>query len=140
MQDVVQRLALRLGLNNAVRFPGYLAMAAKVQEGESADIFLNTNHVDNMPVSIIEACAMGLPVVATNVGGIADLLTDNETGLLVPDDDDEAMAAAVLRLLGDPDLASRLSANGRQLAERFSWEQVRPQWEQLFAEIVSVHA
>jgi glycosyltransferase involved in cell wall biosynthesis len=138
-QDAVQRLARSLALDSVARFPGYLDMAAKVREGQTADIFLNTNHVDNMPVSIIEACAMGLPVVATNVGGISDLLTDDETGLLVPDDDDEAMAAAILRLLRDPDLAGRLSTNGRQLAQRFSWEQVRPQWEQLFAKLVRVH-
>jgi glycosyltransferase involved in cell wall biosynthesis len=136
-QEVVRRLAQKLDVSDVVRFPGYLNTSAKVHEGQAADIFLNTNHVDNMPVSVIEACAMGLPVVATNVGGIPDLLTDNETSLLVPDDDDEAMAAAVLRLLRDPDLAGRLSANGRKLAERSSWEYVRPQWERLFATIVA---
>lgn len=81
MQGEIQGLVRRLGLDSAVRFPGFLDMAAKVREGSAADIFLNTNHVDNMPVSVIEACAMGLPVVATNVGGIPDLLTDSETGL-----------------------------------------------------------
>ena len=137
IQADVQRLVHKLGLDGAVRFPGYLDMAAKVREGNAADIFLNTNHVDNMPVSVVEACAMGLPVVATNVGGIPDLLTDGETGLLIPDDDDQAMAAAVLHLLHDPDLAARLSANGRRLAERSSWEQVQPQWENLFAEVMA---
>lgn len=136
-QEVVQRLARRLKVSDHVQFPGYLDVASKIHEGGRADIFLNTTRVDNMPVSVIEACAMGLPVVATNVGGIPDLLTDNETGLLVPDDDDEAMAAAVLRLLGDPDLAGRLSSNGREVAELSSWERVRPQWEQLFDRTVS---
>jgi glycosyltransferase involved in cell wall biosynthesis len=136
-QASVQALAYKLGLGDAVRFPGYLDMAAKVREGNAADIFLSTNHVDNTPVSVVEACGMGLPVVATNVGGIPDLLTDNETSLLVPDDDDRAMAAAVLRLLHNEDLASRLSANGRKLAERFSWEQVRTRWEQIFADALA---
>src|SRR5262249_19243901 len=66
-----------------------------------------------------------------------DLLKDGETGLLVPDDDDEAMAAAILRLLHNPDLASRLSSNGRKLAESFSWQQIRPQWEKLFADALA---
>jgi glycosyltransferase involved in cell wall biosynthesis len=136
-QDDVQRLARKLGLDDKVHFPGYLDMLAKVHEGNAADIFLNTNRVDNMPVSVVEACAMGLPVVATNVGGIPDLLTDGKTSLLVPDDDDKAMAEAVLRLLHDPNLAGRLSANGRKLAERSSWEQVRPEWEQLFASVMA---
>ena len=80
---------------------------------------------------------MGLPVVATNVGGMSDLLKDGETALLVPDDDDEAMASVVIRLLRDSELAGQLSANGRQLVESFSWEQVRPQWEKLFREIMT---
>jgi L-malate glycosyltransferase len=132
-----RRLAEKLGLNGAVHFPGFLDMAAKVREGNAADIYINTNHVDNMPVTIVEACAMGLPVVATAVGGIPDLLTDGETGLLVPDNDDQAMTAAIHRLLNEPALATRLSTNGRQLAERSSWEKVQPLWEQLFAEVMA---
>lgn len=136
IQAKVQRQVREQGLEGAVRFPGFLNMRAKICEGSAADIFLNTNRVDNMPVSVIEACALGLPVVATNVGGISDLLTDNETCMLVPDDDNRAMATAVLRLLHDPDLAGRLSANGRKLAQQSSWEKVRTQWEGLFAEVM----
>jgi glycosyltransferase involved in cell wall biosynthesis len=132
-----RRLAEALGLNGAVHFPGFLDMAAKVKEGDAADIYINTNHVDNMPVTVVEACAVGLPVVATAVGGVPDLLTDGETGLLVPDDDDQAMTTAIHRLLNDPALATRLSTNGRQLAERSSWEQVRPLWERIFAEVMA---
>ena len=133
----VKQLAQRLRLDAAIHFPGYLDMPAKLQQGNTADIFLNTNHVDNVPVSVIEACAMGLPVVTTNVGGIPDLLKDGETALFVPDDNDEAMASAVIRLLDDPELAGRLSAHGRKLAESFSWEQVHPQWEKLFSEVMA---
>jgi len=89
-----------------------------------------------MPVGIVEACAMGLPVVATSVGGIRDLLTDEETGLLVPDGDVEAMTEAVLRLLHQPGLAKRLSENGRRLAEKSSWTSVLPQWERVFEEAI----
>lgn len=136
-QSVVQALVTKLNLDNAVRFPGYLNMAAKVREANAADIFLNTNRIDNSPVSVIEACAMGLPVISTNVGGIPDLLTHNKTALLVPDDDDEAMASAVLRLLADENLAGRLSANGRRLAESCSWDHVRSKWEKLFGKLMS---
>jgi hypothetical protein len=76
-----QQQAQELGLREAVRWPGFLDMKKKVHEGNTADIFVNTNHVDNTPVGVIEACAMGLPVVATNVGGIPDLLTNEKTGL-----------------------------------------------------------
>jgi glycosyltransferase involved in cell wall biosynthesis len=132
----VQRLADELGLNGALRLSGFLDAENKMAEANAAEIFINTNHIDNMPVSVVEACAMGLPVVSTAVGGLPDLLTDGETGLLVPDDDDEAMVEAIEMLLKDLDLTSRLSSKGRLLAERSSWDEVRPQWEHLFAELV----
>jgi len=132
----VKRLAEELGLNDALRLSGFLHAEKKMTEANAADIFINTNHIDNMPVSIVEACAMGLPVVSTSVGGLPDLLTDGESGLLVPDDDDEAMVEAIKRLLNNQDLTSRLSSNGRLLAERSSWEEVRPQWEHLLTELV----
>ena len=136
-QNEVKRAAKEMGVEGRIRFAGFLDMQGKMREGEAADIFLNTNRIDNMPVAVVEACAMGLPVVASKVGGIPDLLIHGETGLLVPDDDDEAMAEAVSRLLHEPGLASRLSANGRQLAQRSSWEQVRPQWEAIFTELMA---
>ena len=134
----VKRLAEKLGVANSMRFCGFLDMAAKVCEGDAAEIFLNTNHIDNMPVSVIEACAMGLPVVATTVGGVPDLLTNEETGLLVPDDDEESMLEAVMRLLNDPALTGRLSSSGRRLAMRSSWEEIFPQWKRVFAEVMDL--
>jgi glycosyltransferase involved in cell wall biosynthesis len=131
----VKKQAAQLGLNGSIRFAGFLDLPAKVREGQSADIFINTNRIDNMPVGVVEACAMGLPVVATAVGGIPDLLKDGETGLLVPDDDDRAMVDAIQRLLAEPRLAEQLSENGRGLAERSSWDRVRPQLEKLFANV-----
>ena len=137
MQREVEGAAGGGGLAGAVRFPGFLDMEGKAREGEAADVFLNTNRIDNMPVAVVEACAMGIPVVSTNVGGIPDLLTDGETGLLVPDDDDRAMAEAVERCLTEPDLAERLSRNGRAVAMACDWEAVRPQWEEVFAAVMA---
>jgi L-malate glycosyltransferase len=137
LESEVAQLADSLGVSEAVRFPGFLDMAGKIREGEAADIAISTAHVDNTPVAVIEACAMGMPVVSTAVGGVPDLLTDEETGLLVPDDDDEAMARAIQRLVEEPALASRLSANGRELAHSFSWERAYPQWVQLFTDVMA---
>jgi glycosyltransferase involved in cell wall biosynthesis len=131
-QEQTVRLARDLNLTSAVRFAGFLDMDAKVREGNAADLYLNTNRVDNMPVSVVEACALGLPVVATRVGGIPDLLTDGDNALLVPSDDHVRMADAVLQLLRDPDLAARLSRNARSLAEQSAWQRVGPQWDGVF--------
>lgn len=135
MQAAVMEEAKSLGLNGAVRFPGFLDKVAKMREGSNADIFINTSTVDNMPVALIEACAMGLPVVTTAVGGIPDLLVDGETALITPSEDDESIVSAIHKLLNEPEMAGRLSTNGRKVAERSSWEQVRLQWEQLFSEL-----
>ena len=131
-----EELAERLGLGSAVRFAGFLNAEGKAREFPRHDVFLNTNRVDNTPVSVIEAAAYGLPVVATRVGGIAHLLRDGETGLLVPDGDAPAMAGAVRRLLDEPGLAARLSAEGRRLAESCAWESVRDRWIDLFGQVL----
>lgn len=131
-----EELAERLGLGSAVRFAGFLNAEGKAREFPRHDVFLNTNRVDNTPVSVIEAAAFGLPVVATRVGGIAHLLRDGETGLLVPDGDAPAMAGAVRRLLDEPGLAARLSAEGRRLAESCAWESVRDRWIELFGQVL----
>jgi glycosyltransferase involved in cell wall biosynthesis len=137
MRAEVARFARSLGLADAVRLPGFLDMEGKLREGDAADIFVNTSHVDNMPVAVVEACALGLPVVTTDVGGISDLLKDGETALLTSDDDVEAMVGAIRLLLRDPALTARLSAAGRRLAERSGWERVRPKWEELFESLMA---
>jgi glycosyltransferase involved in cell wall biosynthesis len=127
-----RREARALGVGEAVRFAGFLEGEAKARAADEAEVFLNTNRVDNAPVSVLEACAWGIPVVSTAVGGIPDLLRDGETALLVPPGDEEAMAAAVLRLLDDAALARRLSESGRRLAGESDWSNVGPLWEDLF--------
>ena len=135
LREPLMELARARGLADVMRFPGFLDAAGKAREFAAHDIYLNTNRVDNMPVSVLEAGAFGLPVVATTVGGLPYLLRDGETGLLVPAEDAPAMAAAVHRLLDDPALAAALSANGRRLAESCGWATVRGQWAALFAEV-----
>ncbi len=137
-ERTVRSEAATLGLSNSVEFPGFLDNRGKTTHGNAADVFLNTNRVDNMPVAVVEACAMGLPVVSTEVGGIPYLLRDRETGLLVRDNDHAAMADAVCTLLTDANLAGRLSRNGRALAERSSWVRVRELWEDLFLELAAL--
>ncbi|MFO7661676.1 MAG: glycosyltransferase family 4 protein [Chloroflexota bacterium] len=136
LHEAMVAKAEQMGLADAVRFPGFLTAADKAREFAAHDIYLNTNRVDNMPVSILEAAAFGLPVVATRVGGIPYLLTEEETGLLVPGGDVAAMASAVRRLLVTPGLAADLSTNGRVLAESCGWGTVHGQWEALFQEML----
>ncbi len=125
----------RLGLTEAVRFPGFLDEAAKRAVFDAHDIVLTTSRVDNMPVTVLEAGASGLPVVAFPVGGIPELLTHDQTALLALDGDPDDMARAVGRLLTEPGLAGRLSRNGRRLAEACDWTVVRGHWDDLLARL-----
>jgi glycosyltransferase involved in cell wall biosynthesis len=138
MLGTLRKEAQEMGVDGAVSFPGFLDVRAKRRYGEECDIFISTNRIDNTPVALIEAWAMGLPVVSTNVGGVPDLVCDGETGLLVDSDDDKSMAERVSELVRDARLARHLSESGRQKAEDCSWEKVRPQWEGLFQQIASI--
>ena len=134
-REYLERLAEELGIRN-VRFTGKVSpveMGALLNE---ADILLNSPDIDNMPLSLIEAQAAGLPIVSTSTGGIPYIVKDGETGLLVPPGDDAAMAAASLRLLEEPGLALRLSRAGRESClERFSWAAVEASWVRVYQEL-----
>src|SRR5436190_18661367 len=93
-----------------------------------ADIYVQTPSIDNMPLSVLEAYASGLPVVSTGIGGVPAIVTDGVHGLLVPDDDDAAVAAAVTRLLEDPAFARQLAAAGHASCAVYAWPVVREGW------------
>lgn len=127
--------AVRLGIADRVLFLGGVPKASVPAHLEAHDIFLNTTNADNMPVSVLEAMAAGLCVVSTAVGGLPFLLEKDIDALLVRPDDDAAMAAAVARLLREPQLASQLALSARRKAEQFDWDQVLPQWKALFIDV-----
>lgn len=114
-----------------VTLTGQLSKQQWIALSESHDIFINTTDVDNTPVSVMEAMALGLPVVSTNVGGVPYLIEDGQDGLLVPPQDPKAMAQAVFQLLEDATLVESLTRNARTKVESFDWELVKKQWIKL---------
>jgi glycosyltransferase involved in cell wall biosynthesis len=112
----------------------HVTFAGRVPPGEihryyaAADLYVQSPSIDNMPLSVLEAFASGSPVVSTNVGGVPSILTDGVHGLLVPDGDDAALAAQVIRLLDQPDHARRLAAAARESCLRYDWTFVREGW------------
>ncbi len=125
----LRALVAQLGLGDAVRFPGRIEHAAMPALYAGADVALNPSTVDNMPNSVLEAYASGLPLVSTRVGGVPDIVDDGASGLLVPAGDPAAMAQALARVLDDADLARRLVADGRRRVAAYAWPQVRQQWQ-----------
>lgn len=134
--EACRRRARGLGLAERIRFAGFLDMDGKRRAFSEHDVFLNTNAVDNTPVTVLEAMASGLPVVATAVGGVPHLLRHGEAGVLVPPDDAEAMAEALRELVaeGSADV-ERLSAAGRAVAEACDWPAVHRRWWELFGRL-----
>jgi glycosyltransferase involved in cell wall biosynthesis len=114
-----------------VTFTGKLSKSEWTKRSEKFDVFINTTHFDNTPVSVIEAMALGLPIVSTNVGGIPFLLKNNETALLVQDSAVDEMTQAIIELIENSELANQLSQNGRKLAEQFDWNSVKNQWKEI---------
>lgn len=130
--DVTKAFCAQKGLDNHVEFTGKLSKKEWTALAQDADIFINTTNYDNLPVSVLEAMALGLPVVSTNVGGLPYMIKENERGLLVNPDDTTTMAKAVWKLLKDEELAGTLSKTARKYAEEFDWSVIRSKWKKLF--------
>ncbi|WP_334111415.1 glycosyltransferase family 4 protein [Paucihalobacter sp.] len=120
--------ALAAKLKVKINFTGKLCKPEWIALAKEHNIFINTTNFDNMPVSVIEAMALGLPVVSTKVGGMPYLIEDGVDGVLVPLNDVSAMAEAILRLQSNADLANAIAVRARVKAEGFDWSVVRKQW------------
>ena len=112
-----------------VRFPGRLSKEEWTALSENYDIFLNTATIDNTPVSVIEAMALGLPVVSTNVGGLPYLISADVDGVLVPPNDPQRMAEAIKTILKRPEHSLERTRAARIKVEAFDWERVKEIWK-----------
>jgi glycosyltransferase involved in cell wall biosynthesis len=101
-----------------------------------ADIYLQTPHIDNMPLSVLEAFASGCVVVSSDAGGVPAILTHEVHGLLVPAGDHAAAAEAVCRLLADPPLARRLAEAALASCAAYRPADVRAHWKSLYRQLV----
>jgi glycosyltransferase involved in cell wall biosynthesis len=124
----LQGLVSTLRLADSVKFAGRIDNASIPSLYASADCMINSSTVDNMPISILEAFASGVPVISTDAGGIPDLVGQDVTGLLVPIADSEAIAREVLRVLQDADLAANLTRAAFAEAQKYAWPEVRTKW------------
>ena len=131
LRPALERQAAELGLRN-VDFLGKVSLERNAKLYDQADVYLMSPRQDNMPLSVLESFASGLPVVSTEAGGVPCLIEDGVTGLLAPVGDDAALATAACRVLEEPGLAARLGRAGRREAEKYSWAAVGAQWIGLY--------
>ncbi|WP_416448175.1 glycosyltransferase family 4 protein [Leeuwenhoekiella sp. A2] len=114
-----------------VIFSGKMEKKEWIELSKEYDIFINTTHYDNTPISVIEAMALGLAVVSTNVGGIPYLLDHDKNALLVNDDDIVAFAKAIKAIINDPAQSQILTLNAGKKVENFDWQVVKTQWTKI---------
>lgn len=126
----LERLASSLGVKPKTRFFGWVDSRTGIYDKFS--MLAVPSLKESFGIAALEAMARGLPVVATKVGGLPELVADNVTGFLTEPDDPKAMSRAIIRLIRDRALAERLGGTGRTLAnEFFSEEKMLSKWESL---------
>jgi L-malate glycosyltransferase len=133
-----QELVRKNNLEDAVVFTGHLTKQKWITLSEHYDVFINTTNFDNMPVSVIEAMALGLPVVSSNAGGLPYLIDTEQTGLLVDKGDRNGFVEAIKRLLHDEKFAEHLAKSARMEVEQFDGHIVEGKWKELI-DRVSFH-
>ena len=135
----LQAQAELLGIQSAVRFLGHRSDAQRFLA--AGDLLVNSSISEGTPLSVMEAMALGLPVVATNVGGVPKLVLDGETGLLVPPAEAEALAAALLELMRDAEKRRALGEAGRRRAlEQFSIQPAAAKYQALYDKLLEKRA
>jgi L-malate glycosyltransferase len=130
----LEKMAQELKLENT-RFIGRVPHEKVTELYDAADIYLTSPNIDNMPVSLLECFAAGLPIVATKVGGIPYVATDRESALLVDRNDHEALAARSIELLENEDLVEHITNGGLEAVKRYHPAPVREQWSALYREL-----
>jgi glycosyltransferase involved in cell wall biosynthesis len=130
-------LARTLGIEEEVHFLGHIDHDKLPEHYAAADLFVLSSRMESFGLVVAEAMACGLPVVATRVGGVPEVVDEGVTGLLVPPNDPEALAEAVNSLLDDPDRMKAMGAKGRErVREHFTWDKVAERMVGYFREIL----
>ena len=135
----LENYARELGIEEIVEFKGWVKDVAEIYR--DLDIVVLTSLNEGTPVSIIEAMAAGRSVVATNVGGVADIVEDGKSGYLIESGDGEGFANRLADLIKDPDKRKRFGGRGREIVrDRFSKDRLIRDMERVYGEITSLYS
>ena len=130
LMDEIKQLALELELSDAVIFEGTQSNVYPYLN--AADLFVFPSHYEGMPMTLIEAMGSALPIVATEVGGIPDMLTNGESAILCPCEPD-AIAEACIRMLGDEAQRQRLGRGALDAAQKFSADNMAASYTEIYS-------
>lgn len=126
-----------LGISDEVEITGRFAQREVFDHLRGMNVYVQSSAFEGLPNALLEAATLGLPLVATAVGGMRELLADGETGLLVPHGEPARLAEAITRVLSDPALAQHLSQGALRLADELSPENEAAQWLALYRRLLA---
>lgn len=136
VKDQLQTMVSEIGLRN-VSFVGAVSQERMRELYDAADVYLMSPDVDNMPLSVLECYASGLPVVSTAAGGVPFIVENGRTGLLAPVGDYRSLAEAALRLLEEPGLGLWLAKNARKECYQYQGASVASEWARLYRALLA---
>lgn len=129
----LRNLTWRYNVRGKVKFTGPLKRETVIDCLSKAAVFINPSYSEGLPTSVMEASAMGLPVVATNVGGTSELIDDWSTGILVPPRVPWKIEASLSFMLSDPEWAEAIGKRGRKkMQQEYNWDCIIDKYEEIF--------
>jgi glycosyltransferase involved in cell wall biosynthesis len=139
LRDALESEISALGLGGFVHLTGFRTDPESLEAAASV-VVLTSKSLEGTPGVLLDALAVGVPIVATNVGGVPEVIEHEVSGLIVPIGDAEAVGHAIVRVLRDAPLASRLSAGGRARAPLFSIENTVDRTMEVYRELLASEA
>lgn len=136
LKENLIEIATRSKLKDNVVFTGYIPTDRTPLYYRAADIFVLPSFSEAFPLTLLEAGAAGLPIVATDVGGVSDILHDGANGLITKTGDPEDLASKIVSLLDDNELREEMGKKGKMLAEQYSWETVAEETEKVYLDLI----
>lgn len=125
----------KLSLQEVVRFLGPMPNAEAMAEVAKSGVFVLPSLGEGLGIVLLEAQALGVPVVGTDVGGIPDVIEHEKTGLLVPPSDAKALAGAIVRVLTEPGLGERMATEASSRLAKFDWDRIAERYAALYGEL-----
>lgn len=135
MREELLKLIKKLGIGNSVELKPTRPHSEYIKEFKKAEIMVCPSLAEGLGIAFIEAQACGTPVIGTNVGGIPDVIQDGENGLLIEPKNSDAIAAAIIKLLNDKELANRLCSRALETVKKFDWENIVKQFDGIYQNI-----
>jgi glycosyltransferase involved in cell wall biosynthesis len=133
----LEKLARQTDCHSSILFLGQKNQDEVINVLSTADIFVNPSYSEGLGISVLEAASIGLPIIATDVGGTREIITTDKTGILVKARDVGQLAEELGRLLANAELRGKLGKNARILAKRkFSWDKITGEYIKLYTSLV----